>query len=93
MSAVGTAIAMTAELCRAAAHDGIHDLAVLPGKMRSVALAEAVAGATKDVGHLKGGPTHRFLRLPSLPVGTEAAMASVSSGLGTASICRRERCR
>ncbi len=59
---------MTAERCRAATDDGIHapcDAArqdAICSRSRKL-----LPDATKDVGHLKGGPTHRFLRLPSLP--------------------------
>jgi hypothetical protein len=36
--------------------------------VRSVLLPKAVARCADDVGHLEGGPAHRFLRLPSLLV-------------------------
>ena len=92
--ATADALIKMATQCRSAAtDDGIEHLAMRPCKVRSVLLPKTVARCANDVGHLEGGPNHRFLRLPSLLFSTEAVIASVSSGLGTASICRRERCR
>jgi hypothetical protein len=46
-----------------------------------------------DVGHLKGGPAHRFFFSLErfTPLGPETSM--VSSGLGTACKWRRDKCR
>ena len=93
MSATGALIAMTAERCRAATDDGVHHLAVLWSKMRSMPLDEAAAGYTEDVGHLKGGPAHRFARLLESLASAKVETVSDSIGLGTACRCRRDRCR
>ena len=93
MSAAGASIAMTAERCRAATDDSVHHLAVLRGEMRSMPSEEAAAGYTEDVGHLKGGPTHRFARLLESLASAEVETVSDSIGLGTACRCRRDRCR
>src|ERR1700722_12736909 len=93
MSAAAALIAMAAQSRRAAASDGVKHLAMLPGQMGSVPFPITVARCANDVGHLEGGPIHRLLRLSSLRPSRGAAMESVSSGLGTASRWRRERCR
>ena len=84
---------MTAERRCAATDDGVHHLAVLRGEMRSMLLDEAAAGYTEDVGHLEGGPVHRFARLLESVAWAEVETVSDSTGLGTASRCRRDRCR
>src|SRR6266851_2451588 len=92
MSAAGASIAMTSERRRAATDDGVHHLAVLGGEMRSMPLEKAAAGATQNVGHLKGGPGHPFTRL--LECFTSFVVtASASSGLATACRCRLDKCR
>ena len=93
MSAAQAPIAMTAKSRRAATDDGVHHLAVLRGEMRSMPIEEAAAGCTKDVGHLKGGPAHRFARLLECLASAEVETVSVPIGLGTACRCRRDRCR
>ena len=93
MSAAGAPIAMAAESGRAATDDGVHHLAVLRGEMRSMPLEEAAAGCTKDVGHLKGGPTHPFTRLLECFTSLEGETVSDSNGLATACRCRRDKCR
>ena len=93
MSAAQTLIAMTAERRRAATDDSVHHLAVLRGQMRSMPFREAAARSANDVGHLEGGPAHRFARLLECftSLGVETSMAS--SGLATACRWRRDRCR
>lgn len=93
MSAAGASIAMAAERCGAATDDSVHHLAVLRGEMRSMLLNEAAAGYTEDVGHLKGGPAHRFARLLESLASAEVETVSDSIGLGTACRCRRDRWR
>lgn len=93
MSAAGAPIAMASERRRAATDDGVHHLAVLLGEMRSMPRDEAAAGYTEDVGHLKGGPAHRFARLLESLSSAEVETVSDSIGLGTACRCRRDRCR
>ncbi len=86
VSAAGATVAMSAERRRAATHDRVHHLAVLRGKMRSMPSEEAAARYAKDVGHLKGGPAHRFARLLESFSSAEVETVSDSSGLATA--CR-----
>ena len=93
MSAAGASIAMAAERRCAATDDGVHHLAVLPAEMRSMPLEEAAAGSTQNVGHLKGGPAHRFTRLLECFASLDVETVSVSSGLATACKCLRDRCR
>ena len=61
MAAADALIAMTAQCRGAAADDGIEHLAMRPCKMRLLLFPEAVARSTDDVGHLEGGPAHRFI--------------------------------
>jgi hypothetical protein len=66
MAAADALITMTTQGRSATPDDGIEHLAMQPGKMRFVLVPESVARYTNDVGHLQGGPAHRFLSLPSL---------------------------
>ena len=56
-------------------------------------LDETAAGDAEDVGHLEGGPAHRFARLLESLASVGAETVSDSIGLGTACRCRRDRCR
>jgi hypothetical protein len=93
MAAAHTLITMTAQRRSSTADDGIEHLAMLPCKMRSVVLPKSVPCCMDDVGHLKGGPVHRFFFSLErfTPLGPETSM--VSSGLGTACRWRRDKCR
>ena len=93
MSAAGASVAMTSERRRAATDDSVHHLAVLRGEMRSMPGDEAAAGYAEDVGHLKGGPAHRFTRLLECFTSLDVETVSDSSGLATACRCLRDRCR
>ena len=93
MSAAGASIAMTSKSRRAATDDGVHHLAVLGGEMRSMPLQEAAAGYAEDVGHLKGGPVHRFTRLLECFTSLDVETVSASCGLATTCRCLRDRCR
>jgi hypothetical protein len=93
MSAAVASVAMTTERRRAATDDSVHHLAVLRGEIRSMPYDEAAAGCAEDVGHLKGGPAHRFARLLESLASAEVETVSDSIGLGTACRCRRDRCR
>ncbi len=93
MATADALIEMPSQCRRAATDDGIEHLAMRPCKARSVLLPKAVARCADDVGHLESGPIHLFLSLPSLRLSAVVVIARVSSGLGTASICRRERWR
>ena len=64
MAAADALIAMTAQCRGAAADDGIEHLAMRPCKMRLLLFPETVARSTDDVGHLEGGPAHRFICPP-----------------------------
>ena len=66
MTAAEALIEMPTQSRSAATDDGIEHLAMRPCKARSVPLPKAVARCADDVGHLEGGPVHRFLSLPSL---------------------------
>src|SRR5271165_3300596 len=93
MAAADALIAMTT-LCRgAAADDGIEHLAMRPGKMRLLLLPKTVARSTDDVGHLEGGPAHRFISLLERFTSSVPDTSMASSGLGTACRCRRDKCR
>ena len=63
MAAAKALITMTTQCRGAAADDGIEHLAMRPCKMRLLLLPETVARSTDDVGHLEGGPAHRFISL------------------------------
>jgi hypothetical protein len=93
MAAADALIAMTAQCRCAATDDGIEHLAMWPCKMGLLPFPETVARRTDDVGHLEGGPAHRFISLLErfTSSGLETSMAS--SGLGTACRCRRDKCR
>ena len=93
MPAAGASIAMAAQRRRAATDDGVHHLAVLGGKMRSMPIKKAAATSTQNVGHLKGGPGHPFTRLLECFTSPDVDTVSDSSGLATACRCRRDRCR
>ena len=60
VAAANALVAMAAERCRAAAPDGPQHLELLPAQMGFVTPDESVARRTDDVGHLQGGPLHRF---------------------------------
>jgi len=47
--------------------------------MRSVSSEEAAAGYAENVGHLKGGPAHRFTRLLECFTSLEVETVSASS--------------
>ena len=93
MAAANTLVAMTAQRRGAAANDSIEHLAMRPCKVRLVLLPESVARCADDVGHLEGGPAHRFINLLDrfTSWGLETSMAS--RGLATACRWRRDRCR
>ena len=93
LPAAGRPSAMTTERRRAATDDGVHHLAVLGCKMRSVPLEEAAAGSTEDIGHPKGGPGHTATRLLECFASLDADGGRASSGLATGRRCRRDRCR
>src|ERR1019366_3815294 len=93
MSAAQTLIAMASESSRAATDDSVHDLAMLPGQVRSLPFPEAVARCAEDVGHLKGGPSHLFTRLLECFTSLTLDTSIASSGLATACRWRRDRCR
>src|SRR5271165_1626869 len=79
MAAASALVEMTAQCRGAAADDGIEHLAMPPCKVRLVLVPEAVARCADDVGHLEGGPAHRFIRLLE---------RSTSSGLHTSMVTK-----
>ena len=93
MAAADALIAMTAQCRGAAADDGIEHLAMRPCKMRLLLFPKTVARSTDDVGHLEGGPAHRFIRLLERFTSSGRDTWIRSSGLGIACRWRRDRCR
>src|SRR5437660_10333113 len=63
MSAARALITVSAQGRSATADDRIEHLTMRPRKVGSVVLPKSVAGCSDDVGHLKGGPTHRLISL------------------------------
>ncbi len=88
MSAVGTAITMTAERSGAAARDRQQDLLVLPVDPALTMFEERLSRTTNDVGHLRRWPVHTLC-----VCSPRSRIVSASSGLPVALRCRRERCR
>jgi len=93
MAAAQTLVAMASESRSAATNDSIHDLAVLPGQVRSLPFPEVAARSANDVGHLEGGPAHRFVRLPECLTSLVLETSMASSGLATACRWRRDKCK
>ena len=60
MSAIGTAIAMTAERSGAAARDRQQDLLVLPVNPVLTTLEKRLPGKANDIGHLQWRPVHEL---------------------------------
>ena len=93
MAAADALIQMTAQRRGAAADYGIEHLAMWPCKMRLLLFPETVARSTDDVGHLKGGPAHRFINLLERFTSSGLDTSIASSGLGIACRWRRDKCR
>ena len=93
MAAVDALIKMTAQRRGAAPGDSIEHLAMQPCKVRLVLLPESVAHCADDVGHLEGGPAHRFISLLERFTSSGRETSIASSGLATACRWRRDRCR
>ena len=93
MAAADALITMTAQCRSAAADDGIEHLAMRPCKVRLLLFPETVARCADDVGHLEGGPAHRFIRLLERFTSSGRDTSIASSGLGIACRWRRDRCR
>jgi hypothetical protein len=93
MAAADALIAMTAQCRGTAANDGIEHLAMRPSKMRLLLFPETVARRADDVGHLEGGPSHRFISLLERFTSSGPDTSMASSGLGIACRWRRDRCR
>src|ERR1700694_829766 len=88
MSAVGTAIAMTAECGGAAACDREQDFLMLPGDPAATAFHESMTSTANNIGQLQRRPIYG-LRICSPGV----TPARASSGLAVALRCRCDRCR
>src|SRR5208282_1560097 len=86
-------IAMPAESRRAAASDRTQYFPVDPVDPAEVILNEAIALGTNDIGHLEEGPSHFFLSLRERGTPSRPDISRVSSGLGMACRCLRERWR
>ena len=84
MAAASALIEMPAQCRSAAANDGVKYLAMHPCKVRLVLVPKAVACCADDVGHLEGGPAHRFLSLLERFTSSGLDTSMASSGLATA---------
>ena len=93
MATADALIAMTAQYRGAAPDDGIEYLAMRPCKVRLVPFPESVARCADDVGHLEGGPAHRFINLLDRFTSSRLDTSMASRGLATACRWRRDRCR
>src|SRR5215469_11445965 len=93
MAAASAFIEMTAQCRGAATNDGIEHLVMHPCKVRLVLVTEAAACCADDVGHLEGGPAHRFRSLLERFTSSGLDTSMASSGLATACRWRRDRCR
>jgi len=93
MAAADALITMAAQCRGAAADDGIEHLAMHPCKVRLVPFPESVARCADDVGHLEGGPAHRFINLLDRFTSSGLDTSMASRGLATACRWRRDRCR
>ena len=93
MAAADALITMTAQCRSAAPDDGIEHLAMHPCKVLLVLFPESVAHCADDVGHLQGGPAHRFISLRERFTSSGLDTSMASNGLGIACRWRRDRCR
>jgi len=93
MAAAGALIPMAAECRGSAPDDGIEHLAMYPCKARLMLFPESVARCTDDVGHLEGGPAHRFFSLLERFTSSGSETSIASKGLATACRWRRDGCR
>ena len=94
MTALGTSIDMAAQRRRAATADGSQRTELLEAEPGSILFHETIALCVKDIGHLRGGPTHSGLRRRR-ERGTWAGgfIPIRSSGVETVCRCFLERCR
>ena len=85
VATLSTDIDMASQSGRPAAGDGAHDLELLEAEPVSMSLAELVRLGAKDVGHLDGGPAHRFFsfreRLASAGTGQRQLLDRVGDGV------------
>ena len=81
MATAGAPVQMATKRCGAATLDGAQHFPLLPRQPGAVALDEALAVLSNDIGHLEGGPIHFlcFLRDRLTVSGLETVI--VSSGL------------
>ena len=93
MTAADALIEMTAQCRGTATDDGIEHLAMRPCKMRLLLFPKAVARCADDVGHLEGGPAHRFISLRERFTSSGLDTSMASNGLGIACRWRRDRCK
>src|ERR1035438_7388098 len=88
MSAVGAAVAMSAQRGGATACDGQQHFSVLPVDPLVAVFNEGLSSTANNIGHLHERPAHELCLCPP---GEENVRAS--SGLAVALRCRCERCR
>ena len=77
----------------AAPREGAEHAPVLPGEPGPVRLDETIAVLSDDVGHLEGGPGHRFCSRRDRRAVSGPDTGIASNGLATACKCRHERWR
>lgn len=73
---------MTTKRCGSAPHDGSDHFELL--KPEVMCVDEVVGLSTENVGHLEGGPAHRFTRLLECFTAFVSVTLIASSGLVTA---------
>ena len=93
MAALGTAIQVATEGCRAAILDGVKHAQMEPRQPGSVLCDETAAILSDDIGHLEGWPIHRFCNFRESLALSGRETSIVSRGFATAVKCFRERCR
>src|ERR1700694_3677624 len=93
MAALGTAIQVATECCRATTLDGIKNTQMEPRQPGPVLCDETAAVLSDDVGHLEGWPVHRFCSFRERLMLSGLDTVIVSSGLATADRCLCERWR
>ena len=92
-SALRAGIEVTSERGGAAVLQGSEGFELLEIEARSIPVEEALALHAEDIGHLHGGPIHFLCLRRDRRTVSRGETFRVSSGLGKACRCRRERCR
>jgi hypothetical protein len=93
MAATRALIAMAAQCSGATVCDRPQHFAVQCVDPTPVVLDESIALSANDIGRLKRWPAHFFSSLRERCTRSRLEISNVSSGLGTACRCLRDRCR